>query len=136
MAETPISSSQRRAAGLAGLETNGTYAHAASVLSAAGLPSDGCPSGHDWRSAKKLSDAELTALLVPSRDVVAQQYESAADRNLRIAAEQRQARKERSARMVAWQRGEIAVEDEEAREARDLREMAHSAGHDADVREG
>ena len=68
MAEPKASATQERVCGLYGLKHNGTYAHAAAVLEAAGLPKSGCPKGHDWRSVKKLSDDELRDLLGPASD--------------------------------------------------------------------
>jgi len=68
MAELKASATQERVCGLYGLKHNGTYAHAAAVLEAAGLPKDGCPAGHTWRSVKKLSDDELKNLLGPASD--------------------------------------------------------------------
>ena len=43
MAEPKASATQERVSKLYGLKHNGTYAHAAAVLEAAGLPKDGCP---------------------------------------------------------------------------------------------
>ena len=63
MAFTPISKSQQRLTQLLSIQTDGTYDMAARALDAAGLPKDGIPSGHTWRTAGKLSDAELLALL-------------------------------------------------------------------------
>jgi len=65
VADTPISKTQERVTGLLGIETDGTYSHAARLLQAAGLPGDGVPDGHTWRTVKKLSDADLLALLRP-----------------------------------------------------------------------
>src|SRR5205823_4904886 len=63
MAETPASATQVRVARLFDLAHDGTYGHAARTLEAAGLPSDGCPAGLDWRAVKKLDDAALVAAL-------------------------------------------------------------------------
>lgn len=68
MAEPKASATQERVSKLYGLKHNGTYAHAAAVLEAAGLPKNGCPEGHDWRSVKKLADDELKNLLGPASD--------------------------------------------------------------------
>jgi hypothetical protein len=108
MAETPISATQKRVAELLSLDTDGTYVHASHVLAAAGLPSDGVPSGHTWRSVKKLSDAEFRTLLTPDAEIAVRvgTYESAADRNRRLADEAHDARKAAGARTLAWQRGE------------------------------
>jgi hypothetical protein len=110
MAETPISATQSRVVALLGLETDGSYAHASHVLAAAGLPSDGVPSGHTWRTVKKLSDDAFRALLTPDAEQASRvgAYESSLARSQRLAAEAAQVRKERSARLVAWQRGETA----------------------------
>jgi hypothetical protein len=71
MSETPISKSQIRALKVRGLGVATTYEQAAAILENALLPRDGVPDGHTWRSAAKLSDQELSALLqlsAPSED--------------------------------------------------------------------
>ena len=60
MADFPISKSQSRLLSLLNLTAN-DYTDAAQQLQARGFEADGIPAGHDWRSAKKLSDAELLA---------------------------------------------------------------------------
>lgn len=66
MPNQPISRSQRRACTLLNIAHDQTYHGAATTLSAAGLPADGLPDGHTWRSAAQLSDDALRALLVPA----------------------------------------------------------------------
>ncbi len=68
MATTPASATQKRVCTLYGLEHNGSYEHAAATLEAAGLPKDGCPAGHNWRSVKQLTDDELRDLLGTASD--------------------------------------------------------------------
>ena len=71
MSETPISKSQIRALKIRGLGVVSTYEQAAQILENALLPRDGVPDGHTWRSAAKLSDQELSALLqlsAPAQD--------------------------------------------------------------------
>lgn len=63
MATTPTSKSQTRTMALFGLECDGSYDMAARVLENAGLPSDGVPAAHTWRTMGKLSDVELLAAL-------------------------------------------------------------------------
>ncbi len=61
---TPASKVQIRVIDLFELpEDDGTYINAAGILSAAGLPADGCPKGLDWRAVKKLSDEQLRSAL-------------------------------------------------------------------------
>lgn len=71
MAEAPTSKSQARALRLSGLPAVDTYAAARAALEAAGLPGDGVPGGHDWRSAGKLADEALVVLLKPDPMVAA-----------------------------------------------------------------
>ena len=59
--ETPISKSQTRAMKLAGLATVDSYEVAATALETAGYRKDGIPQGHNWRTAAKLTDADLIA---------------------------------------------------------------------------
>lgn len=68
MATIPASMTQKRVCTLYGLEHDGSYEHAAATLEAAGLPKDGCPTGHSWRSVKQLSDDELKNLLGTASD--------------------------------------------------------------------
>lgn len=68
VATTPVSATQKRVCTLYGLEHNGSYEHAAATLEAAGLPKDGCPAGHNWRSVKQLTDDELRDLLGTASD--------------------------------------------------------------------
>lgn len=71
MSETPISKSQIRALKVRSLGVAPTYEQAARILENALLPRDGVPDGHTWRSAAKLSDQELSALLqlsAPAQD--------------------------------------------------------------------
>ncbi len=63
MSETPISKSQIRALKVRSLGVATTYEQAARILENALLPRDGVPDGYTWRSAAKLSDQELSALL-------------------------------------------------------------------------
>lgn len=72
MSETPSSKSQQRIMDLLGIEHDGTYSHAARILEAQNLPTDGLPLGETWRTAGKLSDADLlTALGNPTAQTVA-----------------------------------------------------------------
>jgi len=59
--ETPISKSQKRALALLGLAPTSDYQVAAKTLDNAGYLPQGIPGGHTWRTAAKLSDAELIA---------------------------------------------------------------------------
>jgi len=61
MSKTPISKSQKRAMELLGLASVDGYSEAASALEAAGCYRDGIPAGQTWRTAAKLSDADLVA---------------------------------------------------------------------------
>ena len=61
MSKTPISKSQKRAMELLGLASVDGYSEAASALEAAGCCRDGIPAGQTWRTAAKLSDADLVA---------------------------------------------------------------------------
>lgn len=62
---TPASKSQKRALALFGLTiAKDSYIRASEALGAAGLEKDGVPVGHDWKSAKQLSDADLKSLLI------------------------------------------------------------------------
>lgn len=63
MPQYPSSKGQERTLALFGLECDGTFVHALSVLKAAGLPGDGRPEGMTPHAAKKLSDDELRAAL-------------------------------------------------------------------------
>ena len=67
---TPISKSQTRAMKLAGLTTVDTYEAAASALETARYRKDGVPQGHTWRTAAKLSDADLLAAIVLSDEEI------------------------------------------------------------------
>jgi hypothetical protein len=68
--ETPISKSQTRAMKLAGLGVVDTYEAAASALETARYRKDGVPHGHTWRTAAKLSDADLLAAIVLSDEEI------------------------------------------------------------------
>ena len=59
MSKTPISKSQKRAMDLLGLASVDGYSEAASALEAARCYRDGIPAGQTWRTAAKLSDADL-----------------------------------------------------------------------------
>lgn len=61
MSKTPISKSQKRAMNLLGLTMADGYHATAAVLEAAGYYRDGIPARHTWRTAAKLSDADLIA---------------------------------------------------------------------------
>lgn len=58
---TPTSNSQARVLKLIGVAVPADYADAAKALDAAGCREDGIPQGGTWRTAKKMSDAELLA---------------------------------------------------------------------------
>jgi hypothetical protein len=68
--DTPISKSQTRAMKLAGLATVDTYEAAASALEAARYRKDGIPMGQTWRTAAKLSDADLMSAIVLSDEEI------------------------------------------------------------------
>ena len=59
MSKTPISKSQKRAMGLLALASVDGYKEAGEALEAVDCYYDGIPAGHNWRSAAKLSDANL-----------------------------------------------------------------------------
>ena len=61
MSKTPISKIQTRAMRLLGLPAVDGYDAAATSLEAAGCYRDGVPMGQTWRTAAKLSDADLLA---------------------------------------------------------------------------
>lgn len=69
--KTPISKSQTRAMKLAGLGTVDSYEAAKSALETAGYRKDGIPQGHNWRTAAKLSDAELMSGITIDFDALA-----------------------------------------------------------------
>ena len=79
--ETPISKSQLRAARIAGIAVGDSYEAAKAALEAAGLRGDAIPAGGTWRTAAKLSDAELIAAIRTS--------ESTSDWRAELAAETR-----------------------------------------------
>lgn len=58
---TPASKSQLRLARLANVEIRSEYAEMAQAFEAAGFYGDGIPPYNTWRTAAKLSDAELLA---------------------------------------------------------------------------
>lgn len=58
--ETPLSKSQIRALGILRLKAE-NYIEATEALTNAGYRGDAIPKGATWRSAGKLSDAELIA---------------------------------------------------------------------------
>jgi hypothetical protein len=62
---TPASKQQRRVARLLGLEIEDSYDYAGKALALAGVSADGIPYGHTWRTAAKLSDAELLVSFLP-----------------------------------------------------------------------
>ena len=55
---------------IAGLATVDTYEAAASSLETAGYRKDGIPMGQTWRTAAKLSDADLLAAIVLSDEEI------------------------------------------------------------------
>lgn len=59
--DTPVSKSQARALRILGLAATDSYKVAATSLENAGYRPDGIPQGHTYRTAAKLSDADLTA---------------------------------------------------------------------------
>ena len=59
--QTPISKSQTRAMRLLGLPAVDGYDAAATSLEAVGCYRDGMPAGQTWRTAAKLSEADLLA---------------------------------------------------------------------------
>lgn len=115
MAATPTSKSQTRTMAMFALECDGTYEHATRVLENAGLPGDGVPRGHTWRSMKKLSDAELLAALPsPTRS----------ERTVATTREVRAANNRGSWYQQAKARAAQPYEAPEDEEDRDLREHA------------
>ena len=72
MSKTPISKSQQRAMRLLGLTAVDSYDDAAAALENAraypGYERDGVPAGHTWRTAAKLTDAELIEALGVERE--------------------------------------------------------------------
>ncbi len=71
MSELPASKSQTRLLHLLSLTSDGTYNMSGRLLEAAGMPKDGLPSRHSWRTAGKLSDADLLAALPSAQAVTA-----------------------------------------------------------------
>ena len=69
--KTPISKSQMRAMKLAMLGTVDDYQVAATALETAGYRKDGIPQGHNWRTAAKLTDADLIAGITIDLDALA-----------------------------------------------------------------
>ena len=119
MATTMASKAQSRAMRLLSIESDGTYEHTSGVLAAAGYPADGVPSQHTWRSAAKLSDTDLVALL--RAECTKQSYAASsadtrthdqrvADRKESIHA----ARVARAASFDAWVRGDAPTAAERA----------------------
>lgn len=105
---TPISATQRRVCALYGIQHDDSYDMARRALEAAGLPGDGCPAGHTWRSVKKLADDELRALLpAPTTTAapVATAREAQAARSAAWQQRERELRAARAARLEAIQRG-------------------------------
>lgn len=74
-ANTPASKSQKRAASLLGVAIRDSYMYAAEALRAAGVNETGVPAGYDWRTASKLSDAELLAKLTTAEEKLYVEYE-------------------------------------------------------------
>jgi hypothetical protein len=89
MAITPISATQQRVTALYELSHDDSYDMAARVLEAAGLPRDGVPAGHTWRTVKKLSDDELRAAL-PTPVAVAAPVATAVEAQAERSAESRE----------------------------------------------
>lgn len=56
---------------LAGIGTVDGYQAAATALETAGYRKDGMPQGHNWRTASKLSDADLIAGITIDFDALA-----------------------------------------------------------------
>lgn len=56
---------------LAGLAIVNSYGVAANALETAGYRKDGIPQGHNWRTAAKLSDADLIARITIDFDALA-----------------------------------------------------------------
>lgn len=121
MATTIASKAQSRAMRLLSIESDGTYEHSAGVLASAGYPADGVPSQHTWRSAGKLSDEELTALL---RAECTMHSYAASTADTRTHAERVADRKEaiharrvaRAESFQAWIRGDAPTAAERAGE--------------------
>jgi len=71
---TPTSKSQQRAMRLLGLTAVESYEAAAAVLENArvypGYEPDGVPVGHTWRTAAKLTDAQLLEALGVEREEI------------------------------------------------------------------
>lgn len=130
MADVPSSSTQDRVAALFSLSHDGTYAHAARVLTAAGLPGDGCPSGLTWRQVKKLSDAELR-LALPRPVAITEAVPTLADTRAAAEADYQTRQTERAARArtnailreAGYRWTKVAVQDSPSPLADDWSEM-------------
>lgn len=72
MAGFDTSASQRRAMTVLGIafDVNDSHETASRKLEAVNVPGDGIPFGHDWRSAKKLSDPDLVAELKNTKRIL------------------------------------------------------------------
>lgn len=97
MADRDSSKSQDRLMSLLSLTADGTYEMAGRVLEAAGMPKDGLPTGETWRTAGKLSDAELLAALPIPKTAVAPVPTTAEVREARVqlGLDRREAYRER-----------------------------------------
>jgi len=78
MTEKPVSKTQERVLNLFRFQGAENYTHATRILTAANLPGDGVPRGETWRSVKKMTDEQLTAVLpkpkVTEREVAAPKF--------------------------------------------------------------
>lgn len=79
MADLPASKTQMRVANLFNLPTPTSYADASRALERAGLPADGLPIGETWRTAAKLTDAELMRKLGGYADAIGAYQSALAD---------------------------------------------------------
>lgn len=98
MSDAPVSATQLRVCKLFGFQEPQTYAHAAAILTAAGLPADGVPAGETWRSVKKLTDEQLRAALPQPQAAEPVNWPTGEERRLAAIERRRQYEERRAAR--------------------------------------
>lgn len=131
MAEYPISKTQARLCGLLNLQHDGTDNMAARLLEAAGMPPNGQPAGHTWRTCAKLSDADLLAAL-PTPLAVKLTVKTGHG----VELERRAAYRERQ-ESIRQHYNNMAREPRDSQEGFEYHlPFTHRAEHDADVIEG
>lgn len=137
--EFPTSASQDRMIRLFSLTCDGTTDHAKAVLSAAGLPGNGIPSGLSPAAARKLTDDALVAMFPSASTEGAVEAGTAAtdaakaERNRRddeYRAREKAARDAETARIRAWRDGETL--DRQDEEDADREAVARIGYSDAD----